>query len=157
MVFRCRKRNRFPGCGYSGGWYFVTINSKFHGDVFGVVINGNFIENDFGLIVRRQWYWMVDHFGIWGDEFVVMPDHVHGIVFIPKLGAGLDLPVQKRNNLSKVIGAFKTTSSKLIHEKGEFGFVWQRSFFDEIIKTKNQYRNVKRYVRCNPRNWRGSE
>jgi len=116
------------------------------------------------LIVKQQLIWLENNFSYIGlNEFMVMPNHVHTIIVIDRfntstfVGTGLDLsktriapelslptptipqtqttPAQiKILSLSNIIGAFKTTSSKLIHQKGLLNFHWQRSFYDRVIR-----------------------
>ncbi|RKY35910.1 MAG: hypothetical protein DRP78_04940 [Candidatus Omnitrophota bacterium] len=53
-----------------------------------------------------------------------------------------DLSLHKIKSLSSLIGAFKTTSSKLIHKNGMFDFTWQRSFYDHIIRNDRSLNNI---------------
>lgn len=110
-------------------------------------------------------------------EFIVMPNHVHGVVEICRssvrptvgmiidatstVGRGLDLSLrldepaveQKPLSLSNIIGALKTTSSKLIHEHGLPSFRWQRSFYDVIIRDPRALYGIQQYIRENPLKW----
>ena len=111
-----------------------------------------------------------------GDEYVIMPDPFHGIIkILPDsqenvratlespldLRAGPDPPVHlpknfnKRLDLSHIIGAFKTTSSKLIHQSGYKNFKWKRSFHDRIIRD-DELEIKKKYIKNNPKNWNAS-
>ncbi|MBD3281273.1 hypothetical protein GF391_00820 [Candidatus Uhrbacteria bacterium] len=130
---------RLPGYDYhKSGKYFVTIRAK--QDNFGRIINESMILNELGQIVKQQWKWIETNFTyIKLDEFCVMPDHTHGIIEI--------LPsTQKTKSLSNIIGAFKTTSSKQIHNIGFSNFKWQRSFHDQIINNNESLRNIRNYI-----------
>ncbi|MBW6480906.1 MAG: transposase [Bacteroidales bacterium] len=59
--------------------------------------------------------------------------------------------------LSQIIGAFKTTVSKRIHLAGGVDFLWQRSFFDRIIRNEKEYRRIIEYIHSNPANWNEDE
>lgn len=59
----------------------------------------------------------------------------------------------KIKSLSEIVGAFKTTSSKLIHEAGFLDFYWQRSFHDHIIRNDKAYQNISNYIDLNPQKW----
>ncbi len=96
------------------------------------------------------------------DQFVVMPDHIHGILFIndPVVGTGRDLSEKKRGGrdrplqtkikpLPEFVGAFKTTSSKLIRQT-EPNFTWQRSYHDRIIRTDQELDRIRHYIFHNP-------
>jgi len=118
------------------------------------------------------------------DEYIIMPDHFHGIIRIlpesynecadkaeiicPNVRAGLDPPSgksreapeppihlnhRKRLDLSHIIGAFKTTASKRIHEAGYHNFKWKRSFHDRIIR-QDEIEIKRAYIRNNPKNWK---
>ncbi len=73
-----------PGYDYSlPGYYFVTINVHNRVSAFGKIENGKMILNEYGEIVKRQWLWLGERYGyISPGEFIVMPDHFHGIVGI---------------------------------------------------------------------------
>ncbi len=87
-----------------------------------------------------------------------MPNHFHGILIIKNIlnpvGTGLDLSLQKKClSLSNIIGAFKTTSSKYIHQTGLDSFRWQRSYYDHIIRNEYSLFRIRKYIKNNPRNW----
>ena len=115
--------------------------------------------NIYGAVLYRQWSWLAAQYSYIGlDEFVVMPNHVHGIVIIKDIqdvGTGRDLSLpNKIKSLSELIGAFKTTSSRLIHEHGLVDFAWQRSFYDHIIEDDDSLNEIRTYIRYNPKFWR---
>jgi len=175
---KVRKPNRQAGYDYSTpGAYFVTICVEGLIHFFGKVHDGVMQLNEFGMIVERQWQWVFGHFdGIAIDEFVVMPDHIHGIVHVlpgpdgsTHVGTTLGLslhPVthagpasscaheRRQNVLSKTINAFKTTSSKHVHAMGHSTFRWQRSFHDRIIRDDEELQQIRCYIVDNPRKWR---
>ena len=70
---------------------------------------------------------------------------------------GHDLSLQKIKPLSELIGAFKTTSSKMIHQTGLNEFHWQRSFYDHIIRNTKSLNNIIQYIIDNPKNWEKDE
>lgn len=174
---RIRKIIRLKGYDYSqAGYYFVTIEPFDCKYFFSKISNEKIILNDIGKIIDNQWKWIFSRFDyIQIDEYVIMPDHFHGIIRIlpdsksnvratlesPSMPrAGQDPPVHlhknfnNRLNLSHIIGAFKTTSSKLIHESGYIDFKWKRSFHDRIIRDDEL--NIKRnYIKNNPKNING--
>lgn len=173
-----RKPNRQAGHDYSTpGAYFVTICVDGMIPCFGKILGGVMHLNEWGTIAERQWRWVFGHFeGVAMDEFVVMPDHVHGIVHVlpgpngsTPVGTTLGLSLhpgthvepallcgrkRRQNVLSKTVNAFKTTSSKLIHTTGNTEFRWQRSFHDRIIRDNQGLQYTRCYIIDNPRNWR---
>lgn len=154
-----RKGNRLKGYDYSiNNYYYVTICSKNRDECFGVIKNGLMKVNKYGKIVKKQWLWLVKQYRyVKLDKYIVMPNHFHGILIINNkkiVGTGRDLSLQyKIKSLSELIGAFKTTSSKIIHENGLAGFAWQRSFYDNIIRNEKALIKIQNYIFNNPLNW----
>ena len=181
-----RKANRYKHYNYStAGYYFVTICTKDRLPFFGKIADGKMNLNEYGEIVKKRWLWLQDQYNyVKCDEYVIMPNHFHGILIIdtivgigrdlsnhpsnhpsnnngtdhdPKgnniIRTGHDLSLQKIKSLSELIGAFKTTSSKLIHQTGLDEFRWQRSFYDHIIHNESSLNNIREYIRKNPQNW----
>jgi len=158
-----RKRNRIHGYDYSeNGYYFVTIcvdDMKINR--FGEVEKGKMVLNKFGEIVQKQWEWLINQYAyVESDVFVVMPNHVHGILIIDRnllnnsVGTGRDLSLQiKIKPVFELIGAFKTTSSKLIHQNGLVSFFWQRSFYDHVIRVEESLDKIREYILNNPIKW----
>ena len=168
-----RKPNRMFGYDYSmPGWFFITICTKNWKCIFGKIDNGEMKLNEYGCIVQKQWLWIQEHYDcVKMDEFIVMPNHFHGILIIEDetanvgtgivgtgvgIGTGRDLSLQGKQKikpLSQLIGAFKTTSSKLIHKSGLPEFSWQRSFYDHIILNEKSLNHIREYIRNNPLKW----
>ncbi|ALJ00798.1 transposase [Rufibacter tibetensis] len=168
-----RKRNRLLGFDYSqDAFYFVTCCVKEMACVFGEVINEEMHLNQFGQIAERQWFWLLEQYPYLSSHaFVVMPNHVHAILEINKQGVlmlgedqecegtGRDLSVllswggRKVKSLSQIMGAYKTTTSKLIRLAGMPDFAWHRSFHDHIIRDEKSFRNIKHYIENNPAKW----
>jgi len=117
--------------------------------------------NKFGEIVQNRMHWLSEQYQYVAiHNFVIMPNHVHVIIEIDSwksAGANCGLSVQseeiKIKSLSGLIGAFKTTSSKIIHESGFLDFAWQRSFHDHIIRNEKSYLNISNYIDSNPDKW----
>lgn len=110
------------------------------------------ILNNYGLIVEERIKWLANQYQyVEVHNYVVMPDHVHLIIEINR--ARVKVEAVKIKSLSGLIGALKTTSSKLIHNSGYSDFAWQRSFHDSIIRNLNSYYNISRYIDLNPEKW----
>lgn len=79
-----RKLNRLKGFNYSqSGYYFITVCTQNRLECFGNIDDGVNILNEFGNIVNNQWLWLSEQYSyIKLDEFIIMPNHVHGIVLI---------------------------------------------------------------------------
>jgi len=95
------------------------------------------------------------------DAFVIMPNHIHGIIVLADptvVGAGFKpapTMVNKRHRLTEIIRAFKTFSSRRINEShGTPGRpVWQRSYYEHVIRNENDLDEVRKYIVNNPLKW----
>ncbi|HNV57101.1 MAG: hypothetical protein GYA67_05740 [Smithella sp.] len=165
-----RKKQRLPGFNYStDGAYFVTICVQNMQYCFGNVENETMALNQTGKIVDHQWNWIFEQYAyVHRDEFVVMPNHVHGILHIAEnglatrtggrnldVGNGRDrsLQAQKIKTISELIGAFKTTSSKMIHLAGQTDFKWQKSYYDRVLRNERELHLTREYIVNNPKAW----
>lgn len=107
--------------------------------------------NKFGLIVQERMEWLpMQYQYVVIHNYVVMPNHVHLVIEIDSLCVSKDIKIK---SLSSLMGAFKTTSSKLIHEAGFREFAWQRSFHDSIIRSNIAHQNISNYIDMNPLKW----
>lgn len=120
-----------------------------------------------GNIALEQWHWLGNQYPyIDLISFVIMPDHVHGIIYIDAVGNGRDrylpnhdrfpdinLTIRKIKPLPELLGAYKTTVSKRIHLSGDTNFTWQKSYHDHIIRNIKSLNIIKRYIEYNPENW----
>ena len=166
---RERKPMRLPNYDYSRpGAYFITACTK----------NRDFLfeSPEAKSAVESAWHSLLSVFAnIELDEFVVMPNHNHGILWIKDEGAyrlhpGMwknddplrdrQLPVSTEENqkfvtLSNIIGAFKTTAATRINKlRGIIGAsVWQKSFYDRIVRDDPELARIQEYIRNNPIKW----
>ncbi len=166
---RARRRRplRLRSYDYSApGAYFVTIVTRQRIPLFGDVAAGTMQLNAAGRIVLSLWDRLPAHYpSVELDEFVVMPNHVHGIIVIGDEGAIRELPLQhadgalqlsrRRMLLPRVIGRFKMTSARSINRlRGEDGSaVWQRNYYEHVIRTETEFDRIRMYIRGNPARW----
>ena len=163
-----RKPNRMSGYDYSqDNLYFVTSCVENRVCCFGEIISQKMILNEYGKIAEKQWHWLCEQYPyVQLHEFVVMPNHIHGIIeincSIVDVGTGRDLSLHQQNDpftqikiksLSELMGAFKTTTSKQIHLIGNKSFAWQRSFHDHIIRDEKSFNRISNYISHNPSKW----
>jgi putative transposase len=107
-----------------------------------------------GKIVESVWKEIPLHFtGIKNDVFIVMPNHVHGIISIGQ--AGLKPAPTKNYHLSEIVRAFKTFSSRRINQiRNSVGIpVWQRDYYDHIIRDESEYGQIGEYILYNAAKW----
>jgi len=203
-----RKNIRLKDYDYSTeGGYFITIVTKDRQLLFGNIVYGEMVLNEYGRIVESTWNDLINHNPNIGlDEFVVMPNHVHGIVVIfDSVGAGsrdlcaperslreekpaplnlagcepaptrnvngvADEPSQtedlspveetilapnKRVPLSEIVRQFKTFSARRINKRRKTPdlSVWQRNYYDHIIRSDREHEEIAAYIANNPAAW----
>lgn len=152
-----RKPNRWKYFNYSqSGLYFVTICVQDKEPVFGEAINEEIMLNKFGIIANDCWAEIPNHFTDCElDEFIIMPNHMHGIIFInivgdaharPNLNQSAD---RSKERVPIIIGAYKSSVSKLIHQAGNINFKWQRSYYDRVIRNETELNEIRKYIKYN--------
>jgi len=162
-----RRSLRLKGYDYSlAGAYFVTLNVHQRRHLFGdVAVSGSgepgVLLNEAGLAVLNCWMQIPAHFPLVElDTFIVMPDHVHGIVLLADQGLPLranwandDSPLPKRTSagLSSIVRGFKIGATKWFKEhRPELGAVWQRSYYEHVIRSDEELHNTRDYIMENP-------
>ena len=165
-----RKTNRMSSFDYSNkGGYFLTICCHNKMDFFGEVINNIMELNDFGRIAAECWNQIPKHFENCNlDEFIVMPNHIHGIIFFEgesamnkgamnrhasSLHETSETDIRQNQKVPVIIASFKSAVSKFIHLEGNKGFKWQKSYYDRIIRDNDELINIRQYIIDNPKNW----
>jgi len=161
-----RRSHRLRGYDYtSPGAYFVTICVDSRECVLGSIDEtGEMHHSSLGRIARKSWQWLATQYNyLMLDCFVVMPNHVHGILIItddePNQGdsvkGGSRTAPTRRKPLGRLVGAFKTVSTKSINQEldtpGEK--FWQRDFYDHIIRNDKELSSIRGYVYYNPKQW----
>ena len=152
-----RRSIRLKGYDYSQpGMYFLTICVNERACLFGEINNGAMSLNDAGKVVQATWNSLPEHYAhVMLDESVIMPNHMHGIVAIDAhVGAGLK-PAPTRHGLPEIVRAFKTFSSRRINEiRDTRGVsVWQRNYWEHIIRSEPELTSLREYIRNNPLQW----
>ncbi len=140
------------------GAYFVTVCAHRQSFLFGRIVDGAMHPNGFGTIVEACWRALPEHYPHVGpDAFVVMPNHVHGILVLAhdavngrSTGTALS-----RHGLSEIVRAFKTFSSRRINDlrHGRGAPVWQRGFYEHVIRNERSLGRIRDYIESTPRRW----
>src|SRR6266849_2513281 len=169
IVLPHRKQLRLRGYDYAfPGVYFVTICSAGKRPVFGSIRGESIVLSRAGEIVRCEWVALAERFaGLVLDEFVIMPNHLHGVLaFVGQAGgasrgttggSSLDPKggASPSPTLFEVIGAFKSISTikvnKLLGRRGVQ--LWQRSYYEHIVRTGEDLMKIQRYISENPLMW----
>ena len=154
----------------SPGYYFITICTFYRENFFGYVKNNNIILSTIGKIIKQHWQNLPKFYSnIKLDEYVIMPNHFHGIIRIVETIHELSLQRNDKINksqkllrigrrkmlLSKLIGRFKMQSSKEINILRNMPkrSIWQSRYHDHIIRDERELYIIRQYIKNNPKNW----
>jgi REP element-mobilizing transposase RayT len=164
-----RRSIRLRGYDYSReGAYFVTICAQEHLCLFGEVVDGEMRLNDAGRIAKQCWLAIPDHFPhAQLDAFVVMPNHVHGIIVIVgarhhmDVGARHAVPLQEQfgrpvpGSIPTIIRSVKSATTKRINEirNAPGTLIWQRNYYEHIIRDEESLNRIREYILSNPLRW----
>ncbi len=169
------RSHRLPGYDYrSEGVYFITIVTKNREHFFGEITDGEMVLNALGKMAEKFWREIPQHFlFVRLDEFVIMPNHVHGILWIDgyknidtdnvadnvnernKTNGKNQKMVQispKRGSLSTVVRSYKsavTRNSRRIYAD----FAWQSNYYDRVIRNEQELNRIRVYIMQNPQMW----
>ena len=161
---RGRRSLRLTGYAYTGtGAYFVTICTQDKECLFGQIVGGKMRPNVYGHVVKACWFAIPRHSrNAACDAFVVMPNHMHGVIVLAgvnAVGAQHVAPLRKGGGQSGSLGAivrsFKGAVSKRINRRrGTPGApVWQRNYYEHVIRSEDELQQIRRYIEENPLRW----
>lgn len=138
------------------GAYFVTICTKNHTHLFGEINDDVMWLNSHGRIIQDTWDDLPNHYSnIELDAFVVMPNHIHGIIIIlDDVRAGLK-PAPTHHGLPEIVRGFKTFSARRInkHRNSIDKHVWHRNYWEHVIRNERTLEAIRRYIIQNPMRW----
>ena len=178
-----RRSIRLKGYDYSrNGLYFITICCQDKRSRFGQVIHGKMVLNAYGQIAYDEWLKLQERFSnLQLDVFQIMPNHMHGVVAL--VGATLavapndvvapndavapnDVVANDYNRagaspaptIFDIVGAYKSLVAngclKIYKSKNEImGKLWQRNYYEHIIRNEKSYQNISKYIINNPCKW----
>ncbi len=169
---RRRRSPRLRDYDYSqSGAYFVTVVTRGRRTLFGEVVDGEMRPSEAGAMAQAVWDALPRKFpSVEADVSVVMPNHIHGILFFdrpagstgrrhPSAAAGHPAP-----KLGAVIGAYKSlTTVRYAHGVRTAGWppfdrhLWQRSYYDRVIRNEHELDNIREYIVNNPMQWQLDE
>lgn len=159
-----RRSIRLKGYDYSlAGAYFITLCMLQRQCLLGEVMRGEMVLNASGFVVQGCWLWLAERYPhVDLDGFVVMPNHLHGIIVISDINQGesrLAPTAAKRKPLGQLVGAFKTVSARFINtlHSIESGSVWQRNYYEHIIRNEADLTRIREYILNNPGKWAEDE
>ena len=156
------------------GAYFVTLCAQGRECLFGTITAGEMVLNELGQIVHEEWKRSSEiRREIELDEFVVMPNHMHGIVWIVEMndvradgrppqpnpvrahGRASQPPQRAPKSLGSFVAGFKSAVTKRINEQRGMPRVpvWQRNYYEHIIRNDADLQRIRQYIVNNPLKW----
>lgn len=147
------------------GAYFITICTHDHAHLFGEIVDGEMHFSNGGGIANACWQEIPNHFPqVELDEYIVMPNHIHGILWIvdkgndsKTVGAKNLLPLQLPHGTSKTIGSvvrgFKIGVTKWFRQHTATSIIWQRNYYEHVIRNEHALNAIRRYIVENPSRW----
>ena len=173
-----RRSIRLKAYDYSRkGAYFITICTQNRECLFGRIVDQEMCLSDGGRMVQVVWNDLPSNYpGIEIDAFVIMPNHIHGIIIIHdrrgepcvrlvgygrKKGEHKVRPYGTRpDSLGRVVQGFKSkTTHEYIGGVKQMGWtpfsgkLWQRNYYDHIVRNDEELNRIREYISDNPRRW----
>ena len=166
-----RRSIRLKGYDYSqAGAYYVTVCTHNHLCLFGHVVNEKMMLNDPGRMIQSVWDQLTNQFSnIELDEYVIMPNHIHGISFIvgaslvgaqPSTWQGAGTRPAPTVGLGHIVGAFKSiATNEYIRGVKQHGWptfagkLWQRNYYERVIRNDVELKRIRQYIVENPMKW----
>jgi putative transposase len=155
---------RLPGWDYTNaGWYFVTFCTRDRIRFLGHIVGQEMHLSPAGEIVAEEWQ-RTAHIrpNVVLDKWVVMPDHLHGIIVIVEAPprsteaarrVGSSTSRLTSGSLGAIIGQLKSVCTKRIRAAGPADFAWHPRFYEHIIRDQASLRRIRAYIASNPARW----
>lgn len=152
---RGRRSIRLRGFDYSqNAAYFVTLVTKNRQRFFGTIEDGEMMQSEAGVIAHNTWLAIPEYFPfVVLDEFIVMPDHMHGLLLFDKDLSQLEhsaLHPQSRT-LGSVVRGYKIRVTQRLRDTLGVSTIWQRDYYDIIVRSAEAMYRIRNYIRNNPR------
>ncbi len=146
------------------GAYFITIVTYQREPLFGEIVDGVMQLNEWGEIARREWFKTAElrpFVELYEDEFVVMPNHAHGILWMnddvgaERRSAPTDMPHVTAGSLGAIVRAYKSAVTYAINAARQTRgmVVWQRNYYEHIIRNDADLNRIRNYIVNNPLKW----
>ncbi|MBK8187926.1 MAG: transposase [Cellvibrio sp.] len=151
-----RKSIRLKNYDYSAlGFYFITICCHQQLPLLGKIRNGLMHNNDIGNLVVQCWLAIAKQYShIKLHEYVVMPNHFHGIIEIGGFDQGA---INCAPTIGNIVRGFKGRSTRVFNQLNRFpsgNSLWQRNYHEHIIRNETSYTKICEYIQTNPLRWK---
>jgi len=163
-----RRSIRLKGYDYTqSGAYFITFCAYQRMHVFGEVVDGEMVLNETGKIAREEWFKTAEirpYVKLYEDEFVLMPNHGHGIIWIDDDWARQRrAPTETTEKFGKpvkgsiptIVRAYKSAVTHAVNaaENQRGAVLWQKNYYEHVIRNERELNNIGWYIVNNPLNW----
>lgn len=156
-----RRSIRLKGYDYAqAGAYFLTVCTKDRACLFGDIVDGLMVLNVARRVVDECWKAIPSHFPrVELDAFVVMPNHIHGVLRIgDTVGAKHLSPLRSRrlgtsNTIGSVVRGFKIGVTKWMRANADIHDIWQRNYYEHVIRDESSLNRIREYIANNPASW----
>ena len=171
-----RRSIRLEGYNYKqSGAYFVTIVTQNRICLFGDISDGEMILSDTGRSAEVSWVGLSSRFPTVSlDSFVVMPNHIHGIIIVgaqfiaPDSSQFIAPPASMTHNyagtaqegamnraptLGEIVRSYKAVSTRLIRQTANADFAWQRNYYEDVVRSDESLNRIRQYILDNPLRW----
>ena len=149
-----RRSIRLPHYQYdTAGVYAVTICTFQKEQIFGSIKDRLMLLSETGRAVETEWFRLADRYPTAAlDEFILMPNHLHGIVFLSPNSSAL---AEATPTLGTVVGAFKSLSARAVGQQSgdKSSRIWQRNYYEQIIRSEAMLTAMRVYIADNPLHW----
>lgn len=152
MRFTPRKALRLGDYDYTYGWFFVTICARDRAPLFGAIRDAVLAPTEVGRIVTDTWAAIPAHFPhVALDAFVLMPNHLHGIVCFDDARFSVTRPSPVSTGaLGTVIRSFKAAATRAARSPRA---LWQRGYYEHVIRNEEGLNAIRAYIAENPARW----
>ena len=172
-----RRSIRLKGYDYTQpGAYFVTLVTRNRETLFGEIVEGEVRLNRVGMVAQREWERLSNRFpAVQIDAYVIMPNHVHGIIVIMGRGTAEYVtdsdpeilrrapttPIREQfgqpvpGSIPTIIRSYKsavTYRANLIRNSGS-AQVWQRNYYEHVVRDEAEFNRICQYILNNPLQW----
>jgi putative transposase len=164
----------------SSGVYFITICTQDPQDTLSIIQDNTTQPTETGQIIQNTWNDLSNRYNIQTDEFIIMPDHIHGIIIInpntvtppnttqnvgallaapnatdERQGAASSTPTPKHASLAEIVRGFKSISAIVVNKSlGRSGVpFWQRNYYEHVVRDDLELQRVREYILWNPARW----
>jgi len=145
------------------GAYFVTVGTYSYKCIFGKIRDQVMLLNNLGELVEKCWMDIPDHFpNVEVKPFMVMPNHIHGIITIYKddgRGTIYRAPTTEKfgrpviGSVPTIIRTYKASVSRIARRELGMVKIWQRNYYEHIIRNELELKNIACYISINPETW----